>query len=75
MDGIVNFVLATSASAVLVYSWLPPVIDETESTSIWNTMAVNATCTKIKCHGDFPVTSTRRYAEEKHDARNGTARI
>jgi hypothetical protein len=36
---------------------------------------VNVTCTKIKCHGDFPVSSTRRYAEAKHDAQNGTARI
>jgi hypothetical protein len=75
MDAIVNLVLATSVSAVLVYSWLPPVIDETEPASIRETMAVTAICVKIKCRGDFPVSSTRRYAEAEHDAPNGTARI
>jgi hypothetical protein len=75
MGAIVNLVLAASVSAVFVYSWLPPVIDETESTSIWNTMAVDAACTKIKCHGDFPVSHTRRYAEVKQQAWNETARI
>lgn len=75
MDAIVNLVLATSVSAVLVYSWLPPETDEIESASIRETTAANAICVKIKCHGDFPVSPTRRYAEAKHDAWNGSARI
>jgi hypothetical protein len=75
MDAIVNFVLASSVSAAIGYSWLQPAINQTDSTSIRDTIAVNVTCTKIKCHGDFPVSSTRRYAEAKHDAQNGTARI
>lgn len=75
MDAIVNIVLATSVSAVIAHSGLAPTIDQTESTSIRDTIAVNTFCLKIKCHGDFPVSSTRRYAEAKHDARNGTARI
>ena len=67
MDAIVNLVLATSVSAVLVYSWLPPETDETQPASIRDTIAVNATCVAIKCHGDFPVSSNRKYAEA-HEA-------
>lgn len=67
MVAIVNLVLATSVSAVIVYSWLPPAINQTESTPIRDAIAVNETCTKIKCQGDFPVTSSRRYAEAKQD--------
>ena len=67
MDAIVNFVLATSVSAVLVYSWLPLETDEIEPESIRDTVAVNATCVEIKCHGDFPVSSNRKYAEA-HEA-------
>ena len=74
MDAIVNLVLATSVWAAVGYSGLPPAINQTESTPIRDPIAANATCTKIKCQGDFPVSSTRRYAEAKHDARNGTAR-
>ena len=67
MDAIVNLVLATSVSAVLVYSWLPPETDETQPASIRDTIAVNATCVEIKCHGDFPVSSNRKYAKA-HEA-------
>ena len=67
MDAIVNLVLATSVSAVIVCPWSPPENDEAEYTSIPDTMAVNATCTKIKCLGDFPVSSNRKYAEA-HEA-------
>ena len=67
MVAIVNLVLATSVSAVIVYSWLPPAINHTESTPIRDAIAVNETCTKIKCHGDFPVSSNRKYAEA-HEA-------
>lgn len=74
MDAIINLVLATSVSAAIGYSWWQPATNQTESTLIRDTIAVNANCTKIKCHGDFPVSSTRRYAEVKHDARNRTAR-
>jgi hypothetical protein len=65
MNAIVNFVLATSIWAAVGHSGLPPAINQTESTSIRDTIAVNANCTKIKCHGDFPVSSTRRYAQAK----------
>jgi hypothetical protein len=75
MDAIVNFVLATSVSAAIGYSGLSPAINQAESTSNSDTIALKADCLKIKCHGDFPVSSTRRYAEAKHDARNGTAQI
>jgi hypothetical protein len=64
MDAFVNLVLATSVSAVIVHSWLPPAIDESESTSNREPIAATATCTTvIKCHGDFPVPSNRKYAE------------
>jgi hypothetical protein len=67
MDAIVNFVLATSVSSMVVYSWLPPEHDEREYTSIRDTVAVKAICTETKCLGDFPVSSTRRYAEAEED--------
>ena len=67
MDAIVNLVLATSVSAMVVYSWLSPEYDEREYTSIRDTIAVNAACVEIKCHGDFPVSSNRKYAEA-HEA-------
>ena len=67
MDAIVNLVLATSVSAAIAYSGLPPTINQTESTSIRDPIAMNAICTKIKCYGDFPVSSTRRYAEAEQD--------
>lgn len=69
MDAVVNFVLATSVWAAVGLSALPRTINQTESTSIRETMTVNAICVKIKCHGDFPVSSSRRYAEVKQDAR------
>jgi len=75
MDAIVNFVLATSVSAMVVCSWLPPEYYEREYTSIRDTVAVKAICTRIKCHGDFPVSSTRQYAEAIGDARDETVRI
>ena len=75
MDAIVNLVLATSISAAIIYSGLPPAIDETEPTSIRETMAVSAICVKIRCHGDFPASFTRRYAESNYDAQNENAQI
>ena len=75
MDAIVNLVLATSVSAAIVYTWLPPEIDETGPSSIRDAITVNAICVKIKCHGDFPMSSTRRYAETKHNAQNANVRI
>ena len=75
MNAIDYVFIAISVSAVIAYSGLLPAINETESTSIRDTFAVNEICTKIKCQGDFPVSSTRRYAEVKHDTRNGAARI
>lgn len=75
MDAIVNLVLASAVSAAIAHPGFQTAFNETESASIRDTIAVNAICTKIKCHGDFPVSSTRRYAEAKHDARNGSARI
>ncbi len=64
MDAIVNLVLATCVSAVIVHSWLTPAIDDTESTSNREPIAANAICTTvIKCHGDFPESSNRKYAE------------
>ena len=67
MHAIVNLVLVTSICAAVAHSGLLPTINQTESTSIRDTIAVNAICTKIKCHGDFPISSTRRYAEAKQD--------
>jgi len=67
MDAIVNLVLATSIWAAVGHSGLPPGINQIEPNSIGDTIAVNANCTKIKCHGDFPISSTRRYAEAKQD--------
>jgi len=75
MDETERLFLATLASAAIAYSGLSPAINQAESTSNSDTIALKADCLKIKCHGDFPVSSTRRYAEAKHDARNGTARI
>jgi hypothetical protein len=75
MDAIVNVVLATSIWATLGHSGLPPAINQIESTPIRDPIAVNETCTKIKCHGDFPVSSTRRYAEAGYNVQNGAARI
>lgn len=69
MDAVVNFVLATSVWAAVGLSVLLPTINQSEATSIRDTIAANATCTKIKCHGDFPTSSTRRYAQAKHDRR------
>lgn len=63
MDAIVNFVLATSVSVVVVCLWSPPNDCETEPTLMRKTIAVNAICAKIKCLGDFPVSSNRKYAE------------
>jgi hypothetical protein len=74
MDAIVNFVLATSVSAMVVCSWLPPEYDEMEYTSIRDTVAVKAICTRIKCQGDFPVSSIRQYADAKQGARGTEAR-
>ena len=67
MDAGVNVVLATSIWAAVGHSGLPPAINQPESTWIRDTNAVNANCTKIKCQGDFPVSSNRRYAEAKQD--------
>ena len=67
MDAIVNLILATSISAVVVPYGLLAAINETESTSIRDTIAMNAICAKIKCLGDFPVSSNRKYAET-HEA-------
>jgi len=75
MNAIDYLILAISVSAVIAYSGLAPAINETGATSIRDTFAANAICTKIKCHGDFPVSSSRRYAEAERDARNGRARI
>ncbi len=75
MNAIDYLFLAISVSAVVAISGLLPATNEIESTSIRDTFAANAICTKIKCHGDFPVSSSRRYAEAERDARNGRARI
>ena len=75
MDAILTVVLATSVSAAVGFSGLPSAINQTESTPIRDPIAVNETCTKIKCHGDFPVSSTRRYAEAGYNVQNGAARI
>ena len=69
MDAIVNLVLATSICAVVVHYGLLPAINQPESTSIRDTIAANAICAKIKCLGDFPVSSNRKYAEA-HEAHN-----
>jgi hypothetical protein len=63
MDAIVYLVLVTSICATVAYSGLLPTISQTESTSIRDTIDVNAICVKIKCLGDFPVLSNRKYAE------------
>ena len=67
MDAIVNFVLATFVSAAVVCPRSPLENGETQYTSTRTTIAVNAACVEIKCHGDFPVWSNRKYAEA-HEA-------
>lgn len=67
MDAGVNLVLATSIWAAVGHSGLPPAINQIELNSIADTIAVIANCTNIKCHGDFPISSTRRYAEAKQN--------
>ena len=75
MNAIDYVFIVISVSAVIAYTGLLPAINETESTSIRDTFAVNEICTKIKCQGDFPVSSTRRYAESGYNVRHGAARI
>ena len=75
MNAIDYLFLAISVSAVIAYSGLLPAINETESKSIRDSFAVNEICTKIKCQGDFPVSSARRYAEAERDAWNRSIRL
>ena len=67
MHAIVNLVLVTSICGAIANSGLTPSIDQIESTSNREPIGANASCTMIKCHGDFPVSSNRKYAEA-HEA-------
>jgi hypothetical protein len=67
VDASVNLFLATSIWAAVGHSGLPPAINQIEPQSIADTIAVIANWTTIKCQGDFPTSSTRRYAEANQD--------
>ena len=67
MHAMANLVLVTSIWATLEHSELPSPMNQAELTMIRDTIAVNATCVEIKCHGDFPLSSNRKYAEA-HEA-------
>ena len=71
MHAIVNLVLATSVWALVGHAELVPAINEAGSTPIRDAITVNEICTKIKCQKDFPVSSTRQFAEAEQNRRYG----
>ena len=65
MNATVNLVLAISAWAAIGFPVQLATANQTQTNSTQEAAFLETNCAVIKCQGDFPVLSTRKYAEEK----------
>ena len=72
MNNFVTFaILITIGSSVASLA-----IDEAELIATREALVVDAQCTHVKCHGDFPVLTNRKYAERGgRSERSGLASV
>ena len=65
MNATVNLVLAISVWAAIGFPIELPAANQTQPNSTQEAVIFEANCAVIKCQGDFPVSSNRKYAEAK----------
>jgi len=65
MNATVNLVLASSVWAAIGFPVQLPAAIQTQPGSTQEAVVSEANCGVIKCQGDFPVSSNRKYAEAK----------
>ena len=63
MNATVNLVFATTAWAAIGFPVQLPAAYQTRPDSTREAVVFEADCAVIKCQGDFPVSSNRKYAE------------
>ena len=65
MNATVNLVFATTAWAAIGFLAQLATAKQTQTNSTQEAAFFEANCVTIKCQGDFPVSSNRKYAEAK----------
>jgi len=65
VNATVNFVLASSVWAAIGFSATFPAANQTQPNSAQEAVSFEVNCVAIKCQGDFPVSSNRKYADAK----------